>query len=94
MTRLRLVAACATVLLLGSVGTAAAETMGEFDNYCVEGLALHQKVKTDCSVHTVYKGRLLCFGNEKARSIVLKNPEESLQRAEVYYSKIKTELPQ
>jgi YHS domain-containing protein len=88
MNRVWLLSTCASIVLLGSAGLAAAETQGEFNNYCAEGLALGQKVKTDCTVNTHYNGKTYCFGNEKARSIFLKNPDESLERAQAYYSKM------
>lgn len=76
----------ATVALLGSAGLASAAVEGQFGNYCAEGLALHQKVKTDCSVHTVIGGKTYCFGNKKAQKIFMMHPEANLKRAEDYYA--------
>jgi YHS domain-containing protein len=64
----------------------AAATEGEFDGECVMGLALGKEIKTDCSVHTVYAGRTYCFGNETARELFLKKPEEFLLQAHIFYS--------
>jgi YHS domain-containing protein len=50
------------------------------------GLALGKDIKTDCSVTTVYGGRTYCFGNETARQLFLKKPDEFLLQAHVYYS--------
>jgi hypothetical protein len=58
----------------------------EFGGDCVMGLALGKDIKTDCSVSTVYNGRTLCFGNEVARDLFLKKPDEFLLQAHVYYS--------
>ena len=48
------------------------------------GLALGKDIKTDCSVSTVYNGRTFCFGNEIARYLFLKKPDEFLLQAHVY----------
>jgi YHS domain-containing protein len=84
MRRLRIAAAAALVGF--SVGAAAAATQGEFGNECVMGLALGKDIKTDCSVNTVYQSKTYCFGNEQARELFLKKPEEFLLKAQVYYS--------
>jgi YHS domain-containing protein len=76
----------AAALLLGGATLAAAATTGEFDNECVMGLALGKDIATDCSVNTVFNGRTYCFGNEQAKTIFLKKPEEFLTKAQVYYS--------
>jgi YHS domain-containing protein len=59
---------------------------GEFDNMCVEGLALGQDIRTNCSVNTVFKGKTYCFGNDQAKEVFLKNPEGNLAKAETYYA--------
>ena len=50
------------------------------------GLALGKDIKTDCSVSTVYGGKTYCFGNETARELFLKKPEEFLLKAQIFYS--------
>ena len=50
------------------------------------GLALGKDIKTDCSVSTVYSGRTYCFGNETAKQLFLKKPDEFLLQAHVYHS--------
>ena len=65
---------------------AAAASDAEFDGECVMGLALGKDIKTDCSVSTVYDGKNYCFGNETARTLFLKKPDEFLLQAHVYYS--------
>jgi YHS domain-containing protein len=64
----------------------ASATEGEFDNDCVMGLALGKEIKTDCSVRTVYAGSTYCFGNETAKQLFLKKPDEFLLKAQIYYS--------
>jgi YHS domain-containing protein len=76
----------AAAFLLGGAMLAEAAATGEFGNECVMGLALGKDIATDCSVNTVLNGRTYCFGNEQAKSIFLKKPEEFLTKAQIYYS--------
>ena len=76
----------AAVLLFGGAAHAVAGTAGEFDGECVMGLALGKDIKTDCSVNTTFNGKTYCFGNETAKAVFLKRPEEFLTKAQVYYS--------
>ena len=85
MARTALLCFVAAATLALSVGTAFAAE-GEFGGECVMGLALGKEVKTDCSVTAVYKGKTYCFGNETARELFLKKPDEFLLQAQVYYS--------
>ena len=85
MTKIKTYLAAVT-LLLGGATLAVAATTGEFDNECVMGLALGKDTATDCSVNTVFNGKTYCFGNEQAKTIFLKKPEEFLTKAQVYYS--------
>ena len=71
-------------LALGVGAAAAGEA--EFDGECVMGLALGKDIKTDCSVNTVYDGRSYCFGNETAKQLFLKKPDQFLLQAHVYHS--------
>ena len=50
------------------------------------GLALGKEIKTDCSVSTVYGGKTYCFGNETAKELFLKKPDEFLLKAQIFYS--------
>jgi YHS domain-containing protein len=87
MRRVARLYAVASVLTLGlSLTAAAAETEGEFDDNCVMGLVEGKEVKTDCSVNTVYAGKTYCFGNETARQVFLKKPDEFLLQAQIFYS--------
>jgi YHS domain-containing protein len=83
--------AAALVLALGSAASAADKVEGEFGGECVMGLALGKEIKTDCSVSTVYAGKTYCFGNETARALFLKKPEEFLLKAHIFYS---SKIPQ
>lgn len=76
----------ALAICLGLCLPAAAATEGEFGGECVMGLALGKDIKTDCSVNTVYGGKTYCFGNETARALFLKKPEEFLLKAHIFYS--------
>ena len=78
------VLAAMVTLSLGLPALAATE--GEFGNDCVMGLALGKEIKTDCSISTVYAGSTYCFGNEIAKKLFLKKPEEFLLRAHIFYS--------
>ena len=76
----------AAALLLSSAAPALAGTEGEFENDCVMGLAFGKDIKTDCSINTTFNGKTYCFGNETAKAVFLKRPEEFLTKAQVYYS--------
>jgi YHS domain-containing protein len=76
----------AVALTLGLSLPAVAATEGEFENDCVMGLALGKEIKTDCSVSTVYGGSTYCFGNETAKQLFLKKPDEFLLKAQIFYS--------
>ena len=55
---------------------------GEFDNFCAEGLASGQLVKTDCSINwTAPDGKVYCFASETSKEAFLKNPTENIQKA-------------
>ena len=84
MTRTTFLSTIAGASLFATAAIAAAS--GEFDNMCAEGLALGKDIKTDCSVNATLDGKTYCFGNEQAKSIFLKKPEEFLTKAQVYYS--------
>jgi YHS domain-containing protein len=81
----RILGAAAVALVLGMASPASA-TEGEFESDCVMGLALGKEIKTDCSVNTSYNGKTYCFGNETARSLFLKKPDEFLLKAQIFYS--------
>jgi len=81
-----LLASAVTLVIAVSPALAADTADGEFGGECVMGLALGKDVHTDCSVNTVYKGKTYCFGNETAKKLFLKRPEDFLLKAQIYYS--------
>ena len=85
MSRGYITSAFAGALLVG-LTTAALAVTGEFNNMCTEGLSLGKDIATDCSINAQLQGKTYCFGNEQAKSIFLKKPEEFLTKAQVYYS--------
>jgi YHS domain-containing protein len=96
----RCAVAAALLLSLSPSAAAAGESAGapggepEFDGECVMGLALGKDIKTDCSVNTVYSGKKYCFGNETAKQLFLKKPDEFLLKAHVYHSSRASQPPQ
>jgi len=87
MTRSAKIYLVALALAVGlCLPAGASATEGEFDNDCVMGLALGKEIKTDCSINTVYGGSTYCFGNETAKQLFLKKPDEFLLKAQIYYS--------
>jgi YHS domain-containing protein len=77
--------ATAGALLFGA-GAAHAATQGEFHNQCVMSLALGKDYQTDCSVSADYQGKTYCFGNETAREVFFKKPDEFLAKARAYWA--------
>ena len=86
MIRSYVASAIAGAFVLGLATASIAAAKGEFDNMCAEGLALHKQIQTNCSVNAEYKGKTYCFGNETARELFLKKPEEFLLKAQIFYS--------
>jgi len=88
MPRAAKIVVLAAAILLGTGAASLAEEAveGEFGGECVMGLALGKDIQTDCSVSTVYKGKTYCFGNETARTLFLKRPDDFLLQAHIYYS--------
>jgi len=81
-----LAGAAILAIAIASPALGAETAEGEFGGECVMGLALGKDIHTDCSVSTVYKGKTYCFGNETAKSLFLKRPEDFLLQAQIYYS--------
>ena len=88
MMRTACLSALAAMLVfgIGQAAFAAEPVKGEFGGECVMGLALGKEIKTDCSVSTVYASKTYCFGNETARELFLKKPDEFLLKAHIFYS--------
>jgi YHS domain-containing protein len=85
MMRVGLLSAVAIAIVFGSAATALAEPEGEFDGLCTMGLALGKEIKTDCSINAMLDGKTYCFGNEEAKIVFLKKPEQFLDQAAVFY---------
>ncbi len=82
--RLGLLSAVAIAIVFGSAAILA-EPDGEFDGLCTMGLALGKEIKTDCSINAMLDGKTYCFGNEEAKIVFLKKPEQFLDQAAVFY---------
>jgi YHS domain-containing protein len=80
-----LLSAVAIAIVIGSTAGGLAETEGEFDGYCTMGLAMGKEIKTDCSINAMIDGKTYCFGNEEAKIVFLKKPEQFLDQAAVFY---------
>ena len=83
--RLGLLSAVAIAIVFGSAATALAEPEWEFGGLCTMGLALGKEIKTDCSINAMLDGKTYCFGNEEAKIVFLKKPEQFLDQAAVFY---------
>lgn len=83
--RLGLLSAVVIAMVFGPTATGLAEPEGEFDGLCTMGLALGKEIKTDCSINAVIDGKTYCFGNEEAKIVFLKKPEQFLDQAAVFY---------
>lgn len=59
---------------------------GEFESYCVMGLAEGKRIKTDCSVNMVFDGKTYCFRTEDAKIVFNKDPKRNLERAKDHYA--------
>ena len=46
---------------------------------------MRKEIKTDCSINAMLDGKTYCFGNEEAKIVFLKKPEEFLDQAAVFY---------
>ena len=88
MDKVLLKLAMAGALVLG-LSTAAYAATGEFDDMCTLGVAMGKEVKTDCSVNTKIDGKTYCFGNEAAKTELMKDPAGNLAKANENMSKKK-----
>lgn len=68
---------------------AAFAVTGEFSDMCTTGLSMKKQIKTDCSVNATYNKKTYCFGDQKAEVMFFKDPDNTLSKAEAYYSEIK-----
>jgi YHS domain-containing protein len=82
MRKLYLASAMAGAMLFATSTFAA-----EFDDTCAMGLALGKDLHTNCSVSAEIAGKTYCFGDEKAKTLFMKDTEGNLAKAQAYYDK-------
>lgn len=54
---------------------------GEFNDMCVTGMSMGQKVPTDCSTNTVIDGKTYCFSSPEAKATFEKDPKGTIAKA-------------
>ena len=74
-------------LLFASMAFAGEPAKGELGSNCTTGLSEGVVFKTNCSVSEVYKGKTYCFSSQGAKEEFLKNPEETVNKAKIFYEK-------
>ena len=74
-------------LLFASIVFAGEPTKGELGSNCTTGLSEGVVFKTNCSVSEVYKGKTYCFSSQGAKDEFLKTPEETVNKAKIFYEK-------
>ena len=75
------------ILLFTSITFAAEPAKGELGGNCTTGLSEGVTFKTNCAVNEVYKGKTYCFSSQGAKEEFLKNPEETVNKAKMFYEK-------
>jgi hypothetical protein len=56
-------------------------SQGEFNNSCVQGLALGKVVPTDCSISATIGGKTYCFSSQRAKADSMKDSVGNLAKA-------------
>ncbi len=79
--------ALAAALLFTSHAYAAEPAKVEMGGNCTTGLSEGILFKTNCTVSEVYKGKTYCFSSQGAKDEFLKNPEETINKAKMFYEK-------
>lgn len=74
-------------LLFASIAFAGAPAKGELGSNCTTGLSEGVVFKTNCAVNEAYKGKTYCFSSQGAKAEFLKNPEETINKAKMFYEK-------
>ena len=74
-------------LAFASTAFAAEHTKAEFGGNCAVALSEGALFKTNCTVSEVYKGKTYCFFNQGAKEEFLKNPDETLHKANLFVEK-------
>jgi uncharacterized protein YjbI with pentapeptide repeats/YHS domain-containing protein len=86
MKSLKVIIAC-TTLLFTSIVFAAEPVKGEMGSNCTTGLSEGVLFQTNCSVSEVYKDKTYCFSSQGAKEEFLKNPDETINKAKMFYDK-------
>ena len=63
----------------------------ELEQYCTTSLADGNFHKTDCSVNSSFDGKKYCFGNKASKSVFIEDPKAVLAKANIFYSKNKSD---
>ena len=63
----------------------------ELEQYCTTSLADGNFHKTDCSINSSFEGKKYCFGNKASKSVFIEDPKDVLAKANIFYSKNKSD---
>ena len=63
----------------------------ELEKYCTTSLADGNFHKTDCSINSSFEGKNYCFGNKASKSVFIEDPKAVLAKANIFYSKNKSD---
>ena len=63
----------------------------ELEQYCTTSLADGNFHKTDCSINSSFEGKNYCFGNKASKSVFIEDPKAVLAKANIFYSKNKSD---
>jgi len=66
-------------------------TAAELEKYCTTSLADGNFHKTDCSINSSFEGKNYCFGNKASKSVFIEDPKAVLAKANIFYSKNKSD---
>lgn len=74
------------IAVAGLLSLSAAAQAGEFNNQCTTGLAMGQRIDTDCAINTTADGKTLCFGDQPAKDAYMKDPKKTLMKARQFWN--------
>jgi uncharacterized protein YjbI with pentapeptide repeats len=63
----------------------------ELEQYRTTSLADGNFHKTDCSINSSFEGKNYCFGNKASKSVFIEDPKAVLAKANIFYSKNKSD---
>ncbi len=61
---------------------------GEFGDLCVTGLAMGEKVPTDCSMNMELGGKIYCLSGDKAKEMFMKDTDAMRMKAEMNFKEM------